>query len=312
VKTLVTGGSGFIARHLIRHTLNKGESTVAWSRQDKPSDIDASDDLVWHRLDLTDVDAVEQAMEAAQPDRVFHLSAQSLPRVSWENPTGTFDANVIGTINVLSALQRHAPKARLVLASSSSVYASHDPHRPIQEDDPLGGTSLYAISKRAQEMTARLWGRHYTMPVIIVRPFFVIGPGKTGDVCSDLARRVVRAQRAGERRISVGNLSAVRDFVGIEDAVAAFTLLAERGTPDQVYNLCRGSGWAIQDVLAYYLASATQQCEIHVDPNLLRPVDEPVRIGDPGKLRALGWEPVVSMEKVLDGILDYWRDVHDE
>lgn len=306
MKSLVTGASGFIAKHLIRRLLADGTQTVAWSRGSAPKEL-RHESLAWQTIDLLDAGQVNDAMESAKPDHVFHLSAQCLPKVSWEDPTGTFDANVIGTIHLLNALQRHAPKARLILASSSALYAPHPDHQPIREDHPLEGASLYAISKMAQEMTARMWGRKYNMPVVTVRPFFVIGPEKRGDVCADLAQRVVYAERSEEPVIRVGNLAAVRDFVDITDAVQAFRVIAEKGEPDGVYNLARGSGWSVGDVLEYYRISAMNPLEIKVDPALLRPVDEPVKIGDPSKLRALGWEPAVPVEMALAKILDYWR-----
>lgn len=313
MKFLVTGASGFIATHLVRRLLEEGRaSVVAWSRQTQPNDLRADDRLTWRTVDMLDERDVDRAIADSTPDCVFHLAAQSLPKVSWEKPASTFDINVIGTLHLLNAMRRHAPKARLVLASSSAIYAPHPENLPIQEDHRLEGASLYAVSKMAQEMTARLWGENYGMSIVTVRPFFVIGPGKKDDVCSDLARRVVLAERSDAPEISVGNLSAVRDFLDIEDAVAALCLLADRGVAGAVYNLCRGSGWSIEEVLAYYRTLSSGTFQIKVDPSLLRPVDEPVKVGDPSKLRALGWEPTVAVELALAKIMDYWRAAEHE
>lgn len=306
MRVLVTGASGFIARHLIRHYVAEGAVVIGWSRNKQPADFEVTE-LQWRVVDMVDADAVSGAIAADRPDCVFHLSSQSLPRVSWENPVGTFDSNVVGTIHLLMALKEHAPSARLILASSSSVYAPHPDNRPIPEDHCTEGSSLYAVSKLAQEMTARLWGQQFDMDVVTVRPFFVIGPEKRGDVCADFAQRIVCLEREGGDVMRVGNMAAVRDFVAVQDAVRAFHLLAEKGKSNGVYNLARGDGWAIKDVLECYRSLTATEFRVETDPELMRPLDEPIKIGDPSRLKALGWAPHVSMKDVLKDILEQFK-----
>ncbi len=308
MRVLVTGASGFIARHLIRHYVANGADVTGWSRNTQPTDCEVGE-AQWRVVDMLDADAVLAAMQADRPDCVFHLSAQSLPGVSWHDPVGAFDSNVLATVNLLMALRECTTESRLILVSSSSVYASNSGDRPILEDDPAGGVSLYAVSKLAQEMTARLWGRQYDMPVVTIRPFFVIGPEKRGDVCADFAQRIVRLEREGGDIMRVGNLDAVRDFVAVEDAVRAFRLLADTGETDGVYNLARGEGWAIKDILDGYRSLSATDFRVETDPQLMRPLDEPVKIGDPSRLKDLGWAPRVSMEEALRNILAYWREI---
>ncbi len=311
MKVLVTGASGFIGRHLIRHYVDAGATVIGWSRQPQPKDFVVTT-VDWRVVNMLDPEAVAMALKDDAPEVIFHLSAQCLPRVSWQDPVGTFDSNVMGTINLLEAMKAHRAQARLVLTSSSAIYAPHPGNRPIQEDHPTKGASLYAVSKLAQEMTVRLWGRKYDLTMITVRPFFVIGPEKRGDVCADFAQRVVRLEREGGDVMRVGNLEAVRDFLDIADAVSAFTLVAEKGKPDEVFNIARGSGWAVRDVLETYRSMAKVSFRVEVDQSLVRRLDEPVKIGDPARLTALGWSPRVPIEEALERILNYWRQVDDE
>lgn len=98
------------------------------------------------------------------------------------------------------------------------------------------------MSKVAVDILARLYGQNYDMKVIRVRPFFVIGPRKTGDVTSDFARGIVAVERGKQASLKVGNLEAVRDFLDVRDGVGALWLLARKGVAGEVYNLCSGVG----------------------------------------------------------------------
>ena len=139
------------------------------------------------------------------------------------------------------------------------------------------------------------------------RPFFWIGPRKTGDVCSDFARRIAQAERSGDPVLRVGNLEVVRDFLDIDDGIRGLVCLAERGQAGDVYNICSGHGYRVGDILERLKARARIAIEDRADPALWRSIDERVRIGDPGKLKSLGWDATVSMDNALTRLLEYWR-----
>jgi len=107
--------------------------------------------------------------------------------------------------------------------------------------------------------------------------------------------------------LSVGNLDTVRDLVGVRDAVRAMWLLVTKGTPGEVYNICSGKGYRVKDILDKLISLSSQHIKACPDPSRMRPSDEPILIGDSSRLRSLGWEPQISIEKTLSDILDYWR-----
>jgi GDP-4-dehydro-6-deoxy-D-mannose reductase len=195
-----------------------------------------------------------------------------------------------------------------VVAGSSAEYGFSTPEEiPIREDKPLRPASPYGISKMAASALALLYYRTFTIRVVVARPFFVIGPRKTGDVCSNFACGVAAVESGTQRTLKVGNLETERDFLDVGDAVQALWLLAEEGVPGVAYNICSGVGHKIADVLSAFLKIASRSIPVEHDQSLLRPVDQPVVVGDNSRLRALGWTPRVSFDDSLHRILEYWR-----
>jgi GDP-4-dehydro-6-deoxy-D-mannose reductase len=152
-----------------------------------------------------------------------------------------------------------------------------------------------------------LYAKAYDLDIVRFMPFFWIGTLKTGDVASDLARRIVAIERGALPRLLVGRTDTVRDIIDVSDGVAALLLLVEKGASATVYNICRGEGVTIGELIEAFRACAKTEIPVELDPSLMRPVDELVRIGDPTRLRALGWQPVVPLADSVDHILDYWR-----
>lgn len=307
MRILVTGASGFMGKHLIRHWLDQEVQVIAWSRGECPEDLSSRKHLTWQTVDPGHPAEVPARMQDAAPTHIIHLAAQSLPGVSWEHPSETYAANIQGTVRLIEAMRDHAPQARLLLVSSSSIYATSRIGLLIREDAPTGATSPYSISKLAAEQAGQLLCDRHGLACLVVRPFFVIGPEKTGDVCSDFARRVVAAEKTGQGVIRVGNLDAIRDYLDIADAIRGMDLLLRQGTPGEAYNLCSGQGAAIRAVLDHYASMAAIPLTVQIDPALVRPIDDPVKVGDPSKLIALGWRPEVDLLSSLNTILSYWR-----
>jgi len=119
-------------------------------------------------------------------------------------------------------------------------------------------------------------------------------------------------ERGRERTLRVGNLEAVRDFLDVRDAVRALRLLADKGGRGEAYNICSGQGRKISGVLSALLSMAVEPVPVVQDEQRLRPLDEPVVIGDNSRLRALGWQPQITLEETLSDVLAYWRALEAE
>jgi GDP-4-dehydro-6-deoxy-D-mannose reductase len=305
---LITGIGGFLGSHLAKFALAQGWTVSGIYRSESSNIERIRYKATLFRSDILDRTQVENAVQKVQPDAIFHMAAQSSPFVSWKEPEKTFHVNVLGTLGLLEAVRAAGLKAAVVVAGSSAEYGFSQPEEiPIQEDKPLRPASPYGVSKVASSALALLYHRAFEMKVIVVRPFFVIGPRKTGDVCSSFARGVVAVEAQKQTSLNVGNLDTVRDFLDTEDALRAFLLLAEKGVPGQVYNVCSGIGTKIGTVLEAFLRMGSRPIPVQHDPALLRPADESVVVGDNSRLRALGWIPRVPLEDSLSRILGFWR-----
>jgi GDP-4-dehydro-6-deoxy-D-mannose reductase len=296
VRSLITGGRGFVGQWLAGHLRGLGDQVVA---------ID-------HEVDVTDPTAVLAAFGEARPDAVYHLAALTHVGQSWDEPLRVLEVNVIGTGVVLAAARRCGSDPKVLVTSSAEVYgAVTDPSRlPLTEESETAPLTPYAASKLAAEaLVAQAWlghGQH----VITVRPFNHIGPGQSPNFAVPaLANRIVEAEAAGRRTIPVGNLSARRDFTDVRDVVRAYRLLIESGDAGGVYNVCSGRDVSIRQIADTLLELAGTSLEFETDPDLMRPVEVPVLRGDPGRLGgATGWKPEIALDQTLADVLAYWRE----
>lgn len=264
-----------------------------------------------HEGDVEDPYAVAAAIRAAMPDRIYHLAAQSYPSASWDAPITTLRTNIEGTVNVLEAVRAHAPGARVHIAGSSAEYGPVTPDEvPIPETRRLRPTSPYGVSKVGQELTGLQYHDSYGLHVVVTRSFNHVGP-RQGDRCSIQTfcqqMALIEAGRQ-EPVLHVGNLEARRDFTHVRDVARALWLLLDRGQPGTVYNLCSGSATRIGDIVDMVLARGRIAAAVEVDPARLRPLDEPILLGDNTRLRQdTGWQPTIGMEQIVGELLDYWR-----
>lgn len=295
MRSLITGGRGFVGTWLADHLREQGDEVVA---------ID-------YEVDVTDPVVLLEAVTAAAPDAIYHLAALTHVGDSWKDPLQVLQVNVIGTAALLAAARQCGTDPRVLVTSSAEVYgAVTDPSlMPLDELTPTAPLTPYAASKLAAEALIGQAFRGHGQEVIVVRPFNHIGPGQTPNFAVPaLAKRIVEADRRGDSSIAVGNLAARRDFTDVRDVVKAYRMLIESGTPGEVYNVCSGHDVAIEEIATTLLRLAGTSLEFKTDPALTRPVEVPVLRGDPTRLQhATGWKPEISLDQTLADVLQYWR-----
>ena len=220
----------------------------------------------------------------------------------------TFETNVRCTHHLVEALRGLGRRVRLVVTGTAMVYApSAD---ALREDSAVRPASPYAVSKLAQEMVAL--EDPGPLDVCVARSFNHFGPRQSpGFVAADFARRIADIEIGRfAPEMAVGNLDARRDWTDVRDTVAAYRLIGERGRPGRVYNVCSGHAIAVRELLERLLARARVPIPVHLDPARLRPLDQPLVLGDPSRIQSeLGWTPKIPFEQSLDDLLAYWREV---
>jgi len=315
VRVFITGITGPVGSFLADHLLTIPGLTIhgfkRWRSDPRPI-AHLRGRITLHEGDVEDAFSLDRAIAAAAPERIFHLAAQSYPSASWDAPIHTLRVNVEGTINLLEAVRRHVPSARVHIAGTSAQYGVVQPAAlPIAETHPLRPASPYGVSKVAAELAGLQYHDTFGLHVVVTRSFNHVGP-RQGDRCSiQTFCQQMAAIELGLQPpvIAVGNLEPRRDFTHTRDVARALWLLIERGAPGEVYNLCSGYATRIGDIVELVRARGRVPVEVQIDPARLRPSDEPILVGDNRKLRAAtGWEPMIDMPAIVDELLDYWRE----
>jgi GDP-4-dehydro-6-deoxy-D-mannose reductase len=302
MRVLVTGADGFVGPHLCRLLESSGDAVFPFSGP-QPSPPGSSPP--GPPLDVRDAAALRDAVARTRPDAVVHLAGVSSVAFSHAEPGATFETNAVGTVNVCAALKEAGPKVRLLLVSSGEVYGPVAANQSASEDTPRVPTSPYAASKVAAEIAAQQFARSYGLDVVIARPFNHLGAGQAPSFAvPSFARQIVGAKKRGQPAVlSVGNLEPVRDFSHVDDVVSAYRTLLARGVAGETYNVCSGEGRSIRSVLDELIELAGVSVEVRVDPAKLRPVDVPRLVGNPARLRDLGWTPRRGVRRALEDVL---------
>ena len=301
---LVTGAGGFAGSHLLEHLAGSAD-LVGWSRSEPAQDLVTL--ARWQRVDLLDRDQVTDALSSIRPSSIFHCAG--LPHVaeSWVDTAAPFAANVLGTHRLLEAIERLGTRCRVLVTSSAQVYAPSA--EPITEDQTIAPSSPYALSKLAQEQLA-LRAATGTIEVIVSRPFNHTGPRqKPAFLAPTVARQIAMIERGLlEPVLKVGNLVPSRDVMDVRDAVRAYAAIMKSGTPGTIYNVASGVGRPVRTIVEALVARSRVPVRIEQDPSRFRPSDVPVFVGSSRRLQqATGWRPEISFEKMIDDLLDYWR-----
>ena len=314
MRVLVTGITGFVGSHFADYALARGVDVVGsyrWrSNTENIAHIRGRLELV--ECDLRDMSSAQHLIEAVRPDWVIHLAAQSFVGTSWQAPAETFVTNALSQVNLLEAVRARVPRARFLVIGSSEEYGFvMEDELPITEANPLRPLSPYAVSKVAQDLMGYQYFKSYGMEIVRSRAFNHEGP-RRGDVfvTSNFARQIAEIERgAREPVIAVGSLKNRRDYTDVRDIVRGYWLLLEKGEAGEVYNLCSGRAWVIQEILDFLLGEArVSGITVREEPGRLRPSDVPVLRGDATKARqAVGWRPEIPFEQTLRDILEYWR-----
>jgi GDP-4-dehydro-6-deoxy-D-mannose reductase len=309
---LVTGAEGFIGSHLAKFLQAKGWNVIGGYLPQRANSFPELPRLRFVRCDLRDGQRLAQLCKDCKPTHIFHLGAQSLPTVSWADPVGTFESNIMGSLHLLEAARHMERPPVVVVAGSSAEYGNVPPSAvPVREEQPLKPLHPYGISKVCLDLLAREYFLDYGIPTVTLRLFNTTGPGKTSDAPSDFVRQLIRIKKGLQPAvIEVGNLKPRRAFLDVQDTVRGFYLAATKGKHGETYNLCASSTHVIGDLLRTAVRMSGLKVQIKAAPHLMRPSDEKIIFGSTKKFRKdTGWEPRFTIKQTLASMLQYWERV---
>ena len=331
MKVLVTGAAGFIGFHTSKALLDRGDQVVGLDNMSPYYDVNlkkARLELLRKRngfnfveADLADQAAIEELFANEKPDRVINLAAQAGVRYSLENPHSYVDSNIVGFLNILEGC-RHNDVEHLVFASSSSVYGANTQmpfsiHHNI--DHPL---SLYAATKKSNELMAHSYAHLYRLPVTGLRFFTVYGPWGRPDMSLFLFTKKILA---GEPIDVFNHGNHSRDFTYIDDIVEGVVRTLDRvatsnddwdsdapdpGTsaaPYRLYNIGNNSPVALMDFIDCLEKALGKEAEKNFLP--LQPGDVPETYADIDDLgEAVGFRPDTPLEVGIQRFVEWYRE----
>lgn len=274
--------------------------------------LQALDLLFDHRpADLRRSEEVLAAIDAARPDMVIHLAAQSSVVAAIEDPAGTYEVNFGGTLNLLQALKGTGFRGRMLYVGSADVYGMvPEDELPVTEGQPLKPLNPYSVSKLAAEALCYQWSQSGPFEIVMARPFNHIGPGQGARFAVASFARQIAACRAGRAAgpLVVGDIDVTRDFSDVRDIVRAYGMLLAKGRNGEAYNVCSGVERSLRQIIRSLLDASEIDLEIEVDPRRLRALEQRRMRGSFEKLHArCGWQPEVPFEQTLKDTLDYWE-----
>jgi GDP-4-dehydro-6-deoxy-D-mannose reductase len=314
---LITGISGFVGGHFTQFLLkNKSafdihgvsRSEPAWNFiQDTESVLHS---ISFHQCDLLNSAKIHAIIQEIQPEYILHLASFSSVAQSWRSPLTSFLNNTNAFHNIIEAVRLQGLKTRILSIGSSEEYGIVLPgDLPLTEKKPILPENPYAVARVSEEYLAHVYAKGYNLDICCTRSFNHIGPGQSDQfVVSSMARQF--AEMVVQRKkplIKIGNGSIVRDFVDIDDVILAYDAILSKGNAGEVYNVCSGKGSSILDIVEGLSRLTGIPVKVEQDPDLIRPVDNPMLIGSYMKLHNdTGWKPAIPLEKSLEKIYGYW------
>jgi UDP-glucuronate 4-epimerase len=333
MKVLITGGAGFIGAALAHRLLDRGDEVHAIDtlndyyevslKEARLRRLQGKPGFSFAKMDISDREAVAELFRQNSFDAVMNLAAQAGVRYSLENPAAYVDANLVGFGNILEGC-RHSGVGHLVFASSSSVYGSNT-KLPYSENDPVDHqVSLYAASKKANELMAHTYAHLYRVPCTGLRFFTVYGPWGRPDMAFF---KFTRAMLAGEKIPVFNHGRMIRDFTYIDDIIEGVVRVIDKpaqpdpefshdepvpsssDAPYRIYNI--GNGNPVE--LLHYIEVLEDALGVKADMDMLPMQDGDVKAttADTTFLeRDFGYKPSITVEQGLKEFAAWYREYY--
>ena len=328
---LVTGAAGFIGAALAHRLLDRGDTVVGLDnlndyyevslKQARLDRLTARPGFRFVKLDLADRAGMSALFASERFDAVAHLAAQAGVRYSLKNPDAYVDSNLVGFGNILEGC-RHGRVAHLVYASSSSVYGLNA-KMPFSEEDSVDHpVSLYAATKKANELMAHVYSHLYALPTTGLRFFTVYGPWGRPDMSPYL---FIRAMLAGEPIKVFNHGEMLRDFTYVDDIVEGVVRVIDRPpapgdaslldspatstAPYRIYNIGNSQPVPLLEYIATFERALGVKAKLDLQP--MQPGDVVATAADTSALeRAVGFRPSTPLAVGVQRFVDWYREFY--
>ncbi|CDX34956.1 GDP-D-mannose dehydratase, NAD(P)-binding [Mesorhizobium sp. ORS 3359] len=311
---LITGITGQDGAYLAELLLAKGYEVHGLARRSSTADVNTTR-LKWLGIDkdvrivdgnLTDLSGLARTMRDVRPDEVYNLAAQSFVKSSWQQPILTGNVTGMGVTNVLEALRLEIPEARFYQASSSEMYGLIQ--EPMQsEATPFYPRSPYAVAKLYGHWITvnyrESFGIHASSGILFNHESPLRG---IEFVTRKVTDAVARIKKGMAKELRLGNIDAKRDWGHSKDYVRAMWLMLQQDKPDD-YVVATGRTTTVRDMcrIAFEHVGLRMDDHLVIDPDLFRPAEVEVLLGNPAKAKAkLGWEAKISLEEMIREMVD--------
>ncbi|MDD4803233.1 MAG: NAD-dependent epimerase/dehydratase family protein [Syntrophomonas sp.] len=315
MKYFLTGAAGFIGYHVARRLLERNEAIIGIDnlndyydpalKKARLEELKKYDKFSFHKNDICDYEALSTIFKMSQPDKVCHLAAQAGVRYSLHNPFAYQKSNLEGFLNILECCRQY-PVDNLVYASSSSIYGDGAQIPFSTKDSTDRPLSLYAATKKANELMAYSYHHLYGLKTCGLRFFTVYGPWGRPDMAYFKFTRAISEDKA----IDVYNYGQMeRDFTYIEDIAAGVLSALDKNYDWEIFNLGNSQPNKLGDLIAYLEKKLCRKAII----NYL-----PMQAGDVRRTYAdiedsrekLGFNPSTSLEEGLDKFVEWYRSYY--
>ncbi|MBN1386937.1 MAG: NAD(P)-dependent oxidoreductase [Bacteroidales bacterium] len=304
MKTLITGGAGFIGSAIVPQLKEDGyEIFVLDNLSFGNRDFIDIPDSHFFLADIRDIVKVNGIITQLKPDIVVHLAAIHFIPYCNQHPFEAADINIRGTMNILNACTGLPSLTKIFFASTAAVYPISD--FAVSENHELLPLDIYGLSKLTGEHLFKKFWLETGIDTIVCRFFNAFGPNETNP---HLIPEIETQLKGGLRTIKLGNLTPKRDFIHTYDMASAVSkLLKLKKANYDIFNLGRGIEYSVVEIVEAFERQLNEKIEIEVDPARVRKVERQHLLADVSKLKkATGWQPVHSIDEGIKDMVNSW------
>ncbi|KAF2425072.1 GDP-mannose 4,6-dehydratase [Bacillus subtilis] len=308
----VTGCTGLLGSYLVKELIEQGANVTGLVRDHVPqSNLYQGEHIKKMNIvrgSLEDLAVIERALGEYEIDTVFHLAAQAIVGVANRNPISTFEANILGTWNILEACRKHPLIKRVIVASSDKAYGDQE-NLPYDENMPLQGKHPYDVSKSCADLISHTYFHTYGLPVCITRCGNLYGGGDLN--FNRIIPQTIQLVLNGEAPEIRSDGTFVRDYFYIEDAVQAYLLLAEKMEENNLAGEAFNFSNEIQLTVLELVEKILKKMNSNLKPKVLNQGSNEIKhqyLSAEKARKLLNWTPAYTINEGLEKTIEWYTE----